>query len=85
MTARLSRAADVHTTEIIDYSRGRFSRRLAGSHGPASTPALLDDDACRELINELEAELLDPPVDVTVEDLRTFLELLRRSMPVASS
>lgn len=80
LTARLMRAHDVRSLEVIDYAHGEFARRV----GHGGTPVVLDEEARRMLHEELRTELADPPIDVDTEDLTAFAALLERSLTLSA-
>ena len=80
-TARLSRALDPDTVEIVEFRHGGFTRRLLGDGGPLAHPVQpLDEQGCRELLEELRAELEAPPADIDRDDLSAFVRLLEGSL-----
>jgi hypothetical protein len=81
LTARLSRALDLETTEIVEYRRGAFTRRLLGPGGPLANPVeTMDEQACRALLDELRGDLDAIPVDVDRDDVSAFIRLLEGSL-----
>jgi hypothetical protein len=81
LTARITRARDVHVLEVIERRHGEFTRRLVGEHGPvASLVETLDAGARRELLADLRREIEAPPVDVDADDLAEFAGMLERSL-----
>jgi hypothetical protein len=84
VTARLARSLDVDTTEIVEYAHEGFTRRLVGLSGPlAHRPEPLDEQACRDLLDELHAELAALPGDVDRDDLAAFTRILDASLALA--
>lgn len=80
LTARLSRTLDLDTVEIIEYRQGGFTRRVLGPGGPLAHEAgSVDEAGCRELLEELRAELDTLPIDIDRADLTTFMRLLEGS------
>ena len=81
VTARLSRALDLNTVEIVEFHRGGFTRRLLGDGGPLAHPMeALDEQGCRDLLEELRAELDALPADIDRDDLSAFVRLLESSL-----
>lgn len=84
LTARLSRARDLRTTEIVEYSNGGFTRRVLGPGGPVASPVEpLDEQACRALLEELRVELEGLPADIDRADVEAFARLLEGSLALA--
>ena len=81
LNIRLSRTIDLNTVEVVEYGHGQFTRRLQGPGGPLATPAEpLDEQARRDLFEELRTELDSLPRDVDRDDLTTFVRLLEGSV-----
>ncbi|HEY2192304.1 MAG TPA: hypothetical protein VGH76_08385 [Actinomycetospora sp.] len=84
LTARVSRARDLENTEIVEYGHGMFTRRLLGPGGPLANPIeVLDEQACRDLLEELCGELDGLPADLDRDDVTAFARLLEGSLAMA--
>jgi hypothetical protein len=81
MTAKLMRAHDAQSLEVIDYAHGEFTRRTA-EHTDGSS--ILDDEARQVLLDDLRAEVIDPPIDVDRRDLAAFVALLEESLALSA-
>jgi len=81
ITVRLTRSRGVDTTEIVEYAHEGFTRRFVGVCDPLEhRPELLDEQARRDLLNDLRGELDALPVDVDRDDLTTFTRILEASL-----
>ena len=81
ITARLTRSRGVDTAEIVEYAHEGFTRRFVGVCDPLEhRPELLDEQARRDLLNDLRGELDALPVDVDRDDLTTFTRILEASL-----
>jgi hypothetical protein len=80
ITARLTRSPGVDTTEIVEYAHEGFTRRFVGVGGP---PEPLDEQACRDLLDDLRGELDALPADVDRDDLVAFTRILDASLALA--
>jgi hypothetical protein len=80
--ARLIRATGIDVVEEIDYmTGGQFTRRRHIVGGPDIGPIqLLDDQQQRQLLEELQGELVAPPSGVDAKALRIFADLLEDSL-----
>lgn len=80
LTARLSRARDPETVDIVEYGHGELTRRISGPGGPlVHRVEPLDQHVCRELLDELRAGLGTLPADID-HDVAGFVHLLEGSL-----
>ena len=84
ITARLTRSRGVDTSEIVEYAHEGFTRRLVGVCGPLEhRPEPLDEQARRDLLDDLRGELAALPIDVDRDDLEAFTRILDASLALA--
>jgi hypothetical protein len=82
ITARLTRSPGIDTTEIVEYAHEGFTRRYVGV-GLEHRPEPLDEQACRDLLDDLRGELDALPADVDRDDLVAFTRMLDASLALA--
>lgn len=86
LTARLSRARDRDTVEIVEFAHGSLTRRVLGPGGPLAFPVEeLDEQGARDLLDDLRAELDALPADIERADVEAFMRLLQATFPMVSA
>ena len=84
ITARLTRSRGVDTSEIVEYAHDGFTRRFTGvTSALEHRPEPLDEQARRDLLDDLRGELDALPVDVDRDDLAAFTRILDASLVLA--
>ncbi|MDQ6613949.1 MAG: hypothetical protein M3083_04185 [Actinomycetota bacterium] len=72
---------NVDVVETIQYSDGLFTHRSQVVGGPSSQAIIdLNEQARRDLLSQLQAEVTSPPAGTDLEALNVFVDLLDASL-----